>query len=129
MSKLPKDPKIRDWKKFNTGDCNGCWAGCCRLPLEASANDLIRLGIAEEAELSLSFKDVAKKLIKKGLVQKFFSKTQIFLIAQKKNKDCIFLDTETRRCTVYKIRPEVCRKFPKIGPRPGFCPKLSKSTF
>jgi Fe-S-cluster containining protein len=25
---------------------------------------------------------------------------------------CIFLDTDTRRCTVYDARPQVCREFP-----------------
>ena len=25
---------------------------------------------------------------------------------------CMFLDTETRRCTVYEARPGVCREFP-----------------
>lgn len=29
-----------------------------------------------------------------------------------KNYDCIFLDSETRRCRIYPVRPRQCRLFP-----------------
>jgi Fe-S-cluster containining protein len=35
--------------------------------------------------------------------------------------DCIFLDTGTRRCTIYRQRPETCRNHPQVGPKPGYC--------
>jgi Fe-S-cluster containining protein len=37
---------------------------------------------------------------------------------------CQFLDTESRRCTVYDARPTVCRQFPE-GRRCGYYDFLS----
>jgi hypothetical protein len=103
--------------------CEGCFAGCCTLPLEVSAYDLIRLGVVSEDEAAASLKKVARKLSKEGIVRSFFAKTGVFIIEQRHGRDCYFLDEKTRRCTVYEKRPEVCRTFPKIGPRPGYCPE------
>jgi Fe-S-cluster containining protein len=56
-------------------------------------------------------------------VRSYHPPTGLFILEQRYGRDCVFLDTKTRRCTVYEKRPEVCRRFPKIGPRPGYCPK------
>jgi len=109
------------WMKFKKNLCQGCWSGCCTLPLEASASDLIRLGLITEDEAASSLKKVARRLMKEGYIQAFQSKAQLFVIEQRNGRDCIFLGKD-RLCTVYEKRPEVCRSFPKIGPRPGFCP-------
>ena len=106
--------------------CDGCWAGCCTLPVEVSAADLIRLGLVTEEEAALSLKAVAKTLMKKRIVQAYSPKTQIFVLEQRHGRDCVFLGRD-RLCTVYEKRPEVCRKFPSIGPRPGFCPAHGKA--
>jgi Fe-S-cluster containining protein len=114
------------WLKFQGPRmCDGCWAGCCTLPVEVSAADLIRLELIEEEEAAVSLKQVAKKLMKQKIVQGFSPRTQIFVLEQRYGRDCVFLGKD-RLCTVYEKRPEVCRKFPKIGPRPGFCPSLKK---
>ena len=62
-SKLMKtDPqKPSTWKPYRNGMCDGCWSGCCTLPLEASAYDLIRLELITEDEAAVSLKKVAKK--------------------------------------------------------------------
>ena len=112
------------WKQYKNGMCEGCWAGCCTLPLEVSAFDLIRLELITEDEAAQSLKKAAKKLMKQGYVQSYHANSGIFIIEQRAGRDCIFLDDKTRRCTVYEKRPEVCRTFPKIGPRPGFCPQI-----
>ena len=109
------------WRKFKKGLCEGCWGGCCTLPVEVNAQDLIRLGLTTEEEAAFSLKDVAKKLQNKKIIQAYQPQTQIFVLAQVAGRDCIYLDTN-RLCTVYDKRPEVCRKFPQIGPRPGFFP-------
>jgi Fe-S-cluster containining protein len=119
--------KPSTWRAYKDGLCEGCWAGCCTLPLEVSAYDLIRLELITEDEAASSLKKVAKRLIKEGKVRSFFSTTGVFMIEQRAGRDCIFLGEKDRRCTVYSKRPEVCRTFPKIGPRPGFCP-ASKNT-
>jgi Fe-S-cluster containining protein len=83
----------------------------------------MRLELITEDEAAASLKKTAKRLIKEGIVRSFFAKTGVFMIEQRYGRDCIFLGEKDRRCTVYEKRPEVCRQFPKIGPRPGFCPE------
>lgn len=109
------------WMKYKKNLCEGCWSGCCTLPLETSAFDLIRLGLITEDEAASSLKKVARRLLKEGIIQAFQAKSQLFVIEQRNGRDCIFLGKD-RLCTVYEKRPEVCRSFPKIGPRPGYCP-------
>ena len=121
MSSDPQKPST--WKPYKKGMCEGCWAGCCTLPLEVSAFDLMRLELITVDEAASSLKKVAKKLMKEGYVRQFFSKTGVFIMEQRGGRDCVFLGEKDRRCTVYEKRPEVCRQFPKIGPKPGFCPE------
>ncbi len=121
----PDPQRPASWKSYKLGMCEGCWAGCCTLPLEVSAFDLIRLELITEDEAAASLKKVAKRLMKEGFVRSYHSTQGIFIIEQRHGRDCIFLD-KNRQCTVYEKRPEVCRTFPKIGPRPGFCPVGSK---
>ena len=121
----PDAQKPSTWKPYRNGMCDGCWSGCCTLPLEASAFDLIRLELITEDEAAASLKKVAKRLIKEGFVRSYHANNGLFMIEQKYGRDCIFLG-EDRLCTVYEKRPEVCRQFPKIGPRPGFCPAFKK---
>jgi Fe-S-cluster containining protein len=90
-----------------------------------NANDLIRLELITEEEAAISLKQVAKKLMKQKIIQAYQQKSQLFVLEQRNGRDCIYLDQD-RLCTVYEKRPEVCRKFPKIGPRPGFCPARRK---
>lgn len=106
--------------------CEGCWSGCCTLPLETSVADLIRLGLTTEDEACQGLKKLAKRLQKEGFIQAFVQSSQVFVIEQRHGRDCIYLDAKTRLCTVYEKRPEVCRRFPKIGPRPGFCPQTPR---
>ena len=93
------------------------------MPLEVSLSDFIRLGFVQQEEAIEDLSKIATRLRKQKLIQKFYPRKMVFVLAQKKNKDCIFLDDQ-RRCTVYLKRPEICRQFPKIGPKPGFCPYL-----
>jgi Fe-S-cluster containining protein len=118
------DPqKPSTWKAYQKGMCEGCSAGCCTLPLEVSAYDLMRLELITEDEAASSLKKAAKRLMKEGIVRSYLAKSGVFMIEQRYGRDCIFLGEKDRRCTVYEKRPEVCRQFPKIGPKPGFCPE------
>ncbi|MGZ3686732.1 MAG: YkgJ family cysteine cluster protein [Bdellovibrionota bacterium] len=114
------------WTKYRKGLCDGCWAGCCTLPVEVSAVDLMRLELITEDEAAESLKKVAKRLLKEGIIQAFSAKSQLFVLEQRHGRDCIFLGAKDRLCTVYEKRPEVCRRFPTIGPRPGWCPSAKK---
>ena len=94
------------------------------MPLEVSVSDLVRLGFVREEEAISDLKTLAMRLRKEKIIKDFYPRKMVFVIAQKKNKDCIFLN-EKRQCTVYTKRPEICRQFPKIGTKPGFCPYIS----
>ena len=113
------------WKTYRDGMCNGCHAGCCTMPVEIKISDLIRLGLVSEDEAEGSHKKIAKRLMKEKIVKSYRQGTEFFMLEQKYNGDCVFLD-QNRLCTVYEKRPDTCRLFPKIGPRPGFCPGYPK---
>ena len=115
------------WPKYHKGMCDGCWGGCCTLPLEVSLADLMRMKLVTENEAaSTAPKKIAARLTREGYIKSYRTGTQIFTIEQRNGRDCIFLHEKTRLCTIYERRPEVCRQFPKIGPRPGHCPKTPK---
>lgn len=114
------------WVKYKEGLCNGCYSGCCTMPVEVKASDLVRLEIASEDEVETSKKKLAKRLIKEGIVTSYRESTDLYMLTQSPNGDCYYLHPKTRLCTVYEKRPEVCRQFPSIGPRPGFCPASRK---
>jgi len=118
--------KLSRWTRFKPSLCRGCWAGCCRLPVEATIDDLVRLGLVGPDEAVGSLKKVARRLIANGKVHQYRAVTGIFTLAQKPNGDCHFLGTD-RLCTIYDQRPDVCRKFPSVGPRPGYCPARKQS--
>jgi len=119
--RLDQVDRLELWRKWRAGDCEGCWSGCCTFPVEMSVHDLVRLGHATEDEAAASLKKLARRLQNEGVIQAFRSGTQTFVLAQKPSRDCIYLGAD-RLCTVYDQRPEVCRRFPKIGPKPGSCP-------
>jgi Fe-S-cluster containining protein len=110
------------WTRWRNGLCEGCHARCCTLPVEASPEDMVRLGFLSEDEARGSMKKVTRALGKQGVVRHYREKSRLFTLAQRPNGDCVFLGAETRKCTVYETRPDVCRRFPDVGPRPGFCP-------
>lgn len=123
----PDAQRPSTWVPFkNKSMCQDCWAGCCTLPVEVSAHDLIRLELTDEEEAAVSLKQLAKRLMKERIIQAFNAKSQLFVLEQRHGRDCIYLGRD-RLCTVYEKRPEVCRKFPSIGPRPGFCPAKKKT--
>lgn len=117
--------KPSSWVKYRPSLCDDCRAHCCQLPVEVSPADLVRMGLATTDEAQGSLKKLAKKLMKARIIQSFKSRPQLLILEQKPNGDCLFLGVD-RRCTIYETRPQVCRNFPEIGPRPGFCPSLKK---
>jgi Fe-S-cluster containining protein len=113
---------LASWTKWRPTLCRGCSAGCCTLPVEATAADLIRLGLASQDEFDDSPKRLAKRLIAEGHVETYRVTTGRFTLARTPSGDCLYLDA-TRRCTAYDRRPNVCRRFPEVGPKPGYCPR------
>lgn len=124
--KVDKD-RPSTWKKYDEQNCTRCMGMCCAMPVEVKADDLVRLGIASEDEVENSIKKLAKKLKKEGYISSYREGTEFFMLTQKSNSDCYFLNSQTRLCTVYEKRPETCRKFPsQMGTRVGFCPYTPK---
>ncbi len=123
---MRKSLPVGEWTKFKKGLCNGCWARCCHgWPVQASIPDMIRLGHLTKEEASLELSKASTRLKKDKIIRSFNPKSFIFVLGQQKNGDCIFLNEE-RTCTVYENRPEICRQFPKMGLKPGFCPHEPK---
>lgn len=114
------------WTQYKDGHCQKCMASCCTMPVEIKAPDLVRLNLATQDEVLNTPKKLAKKLMKSGVISSYRESTGLFMITQKANDDCYFLDQKTRLCTVYEKRPDTCRSFPQIGPRPGYCPLTLK---
>lgn len=123
---LDKD-RPSTWKKYDANFCTSCVANCCRMPVEVKISDLVRLGVATEDESLGSVRKLAKKLKKDGVIKSYREGTEFFMLSQRANDDCYFLDAKTRLCAVYEKRPDTCRSFPAVvGPRIGYCPSQRK---
>ena len=112
---------LSTWVKYRKGLCNDCRAVCCSLPVEVTVDDLVRMGLVDAFEARDPAKEIAKRLRKQGHIEHFNFKSGFFTLARLANDDCIFLDQNTRRCTIYAKRPDTCRNHPQVGPRPGYC--------
>jgi Fe-S-cluster containining protein len=125
MGLVHKD-KVFTWVRYREGLCRGCTAACCTMPVEVKASDLVRLGLILPEEHEESPRKVLAKLSKQGWVKSYRASTDVYMLQQMSNDDCVFLGAD-RLCRVYDKRPDVCRKFPRVGLRPGFCPASSQS--
>jgi Fe-S-cluster containining protein len=111
------------WTRYKSGLCNTCAANCCTMPVEVKLADLVRLELVDPFEAEHEEpKQIAKRLQKAGLIERFNYKNNIFILPRRANGDCAHLDATTRRCTVYDKRPNTCRLHPQVGPKPGYCP-------
>lgn len=113
--------RLETWAKYHKGLCDSCQAVCCTMPAEVRVADLIRLGVLDEFDAGEPPRQLAKRLMKDGVIQHFNQKRELFTLQQMSNGDCLYLDRKTRRCTMYDKRPDTCRNHPQIGPRPGYC--------
>lgn len=120
--------RLDTWQKYRKGLCDSCRATCCTLPVEVRLEDLIRLGLVDEFERGEPLKQIAKRLNKEGVVERFHHKSGVFTLSRMSNNDCLYLDTRSRRCTVYERRPATCRNHPQVGPRPDYCAYQPRST-
>jgi Fe-S-cluster containining protein len=124
--KTDKD-KPQTWIKYKESLCNSCVGTCCTMPVEVKIEDLILLRKISEDDRHISRNKLVKRLKKEGLIRSYRESTQLFMLSQRPNGDCVFLNEVSRRCDVYIDRPGVCRRFPEVmGLRPGFCPMTEK---
>ena len=111
------------WTRYRAGLCDSCRANCCTMPLEVGLPELVRLGWVDafEAKNELPSR-IAKRLLKERLIDHFNHKQSLFTVARRASGDCINLDATSRRCTVYEIRPDICRLHPQTrSSRAGHC--------
>ena len=113
--------RLDTWARYNKDMCYSCHSTCCTLPVEVRLSDLIRIGVVDAFEKDEPAKNIAKRLQKDGIVERFNQKTGIFTLTRLSNNDCLYLDRKTRLCTIYDLRPDTCRNHPRVGPRPGYC--------
>ena len=87
-------------------DCSKCPAFCCSVyeRVEVTKRDLNRLarhfGVTPEAARELYTRDWEGERVLKRVDDVIFPQT------------CMFLDQQTRGCSIYHARPNVCRAFP-----------------
>lgn len=98
--------KVTDEQKRIFFDCSKCPAYCCSVyeRVTVTARDLKRLakhfGVAEEV--------ASRRYTKKQSGERVLRRTADVIF----EKACMFLDRETRGCTIYHARPNVCREYP-----------------
>jgi uncharacterized protein len=86
-------------------DCSKCPAYCCTYDeISVTERDIRRLAKHFELEPDVARKRFTK--LAKGTSVLRHQKDAVFGSA------CMFLDLETRRCTVYEARPGVCHEYP-----------------
>jgi Fe-S-cluster containining protein len=121
-----QDQVPSSWVRFRPSLCQGCSAGCCHLPVEVDAGDLLRMELITPDEAEGSLKKAARRLEREGIIESFRARTGLFTLRGGRNGRCPFLGGDDR-CTIYDRRPAVCRDFPtRVGPRVGYCPARTR---
>ena len=92
-------PWYADGLKFK---CTGCGDCCTGAPGYVWLNQVEIEALA--AETGLSITQFERRYVRNVGVRK--------TLKERKNYDCVFLDAETRKCMVYKVRPRQCRTWP-----------------
>lgn len=98
--KDPKKPWYADGLKFECTQCGRCCGG---------APGFVWVNAAEIAAMAAekgieSIADFERQFVRKVGVRKSLTEFE--------NGDCVFLDPQTRGCTVYGSRPRQCRTWP-----------------
>lgn len=90
-------------------DCDKCVAYCCSIydRVQVTPRDIKRLAAHFRVLPEIAAKRFTKLFAKERILRRKADK----LFGQA----CMFLDQETRKCTVYHARPLVCREFPSTS--------------
>ena len=82
--------------------CTGCGDCCTGAPGYVWVNQEEIDALASRLKLSVA--EFERRFVRQVGIRR--------TLAERKNYDCVFLDGETRRCTVYEDRPRQCRTWP-----------------
>lgn len=89
-------------------DCSKCPAYCCSYDrIEVTDKDLERLARHFGVTTEVAGKRYTKFWDDERVLR--HRKDEIY------GSVCRFLDNETRRCTIYEARPDVCREYPETA--------------
>jgi Fe-S-cluster containining protein len=93
-------------------DCSKCPAYCCSYDnIGVSKRDIARLAKHFEIDAETAAKRFTKASSEGPVLR--HQKDEVY------GSVCMFLDTKTRRCTIYEARPGVCHEYPD-RPRCGY---------
>jgi uncharacterized protein len=99
MSNQVDQPWYKDGLRFT---CTGCGECCSGAPGYVWVTNEEIAALA--AEVGMSADEFERKYVREVGVRKS--------LKERKDYDCVFLDAQTRKCTVYKARPRQCRTWP-----------------
>jgi len=100
MTEDNQDPWYKDGLRFQ---CTGCGNCCSGAPGYVWVNKEEIAALA--AAMQLDVDDFERQYVRDIGVRKSLKE-------RKKTYDCVLLDAETRKCTVYSARPRQCRTWP-----------------
>jgi Fe-S-cluster containining protein len=112
------------WIAYQESNCRNCHADCCRLQVDVSPSDLIRMQVASAEEFSVNELATFEKLKRQGIIKSFNIEKKYGSLNQFADNRCLYL--KDGRCRIYEKRPDTCRQFPVIGPRANYCPFKEK---
>lgn len=96
---MAKEPWYREGLAF---ECTGCGDCCSGAPGFVWVNDSEIAALA--IEMNLSIDDFEHKFVRQVDLNRS--------LVEYPDGDCIFLDPQSRKCTVYRARPTQCRTWP-----------------
>lgn len=98
--------KITDEQPRVYFDCNKCPAFCCSIyeRVQVTKRDLNRLA----KYFNVSVETAARRYTKMHGDERILRRVKDTIFEQ----TCMFLNQETRGCTIYHARPAVCREYP-----------------
>jgi len=103
MPSTPPENEALPWYKGGLRfQCTGCGDCCTGGPGYVWVNQAEIDALA--ARLGLSVADFERRFVREIGVRRS--------LKERRNYDCVFLDAETRKCTVYQDRPRQCRTWP-----------------
>ena len=94
-----QEPWYADGLRFT---CTGCGDCCTGGPGYVWVNQAEIDALAQRLELSVA--EFERRYVRQIGVRRS--------LKELKNYDCVFLDAQTRKCTVYEQRPRQCRTWP-----------------
>ncbi len=96
---MTKPPWFKDGLRFKCTQCGNCCTGDPGF-VWVNAEEIAQLAASQEMEVA----EFEERFVRKVGSRKS--------LVEYKNGDCVFFDSQLRKCTVYEARPRQCRTWP-----------------